>query len=104
MVLESIKAQLAKDDSNSIVAQRQLILRYLDSEPSLASLPRIAFCDDGFSGTNFSRPDFQRRIDLIRAGEISTVVVKDLSRYRFKKNSPTRQNPTPIILLMLITS
>lgn len=27
----------AKDDSNSIVAQRQLILRYLDSEPSLTS-------------------------------------------------------------------
>ena len=71
----------AKDDSNSIVAQRQLILRYLDSEPSLASLPRIEFCDDGFSGTNFSRPDFQRMIDLIRAGEISTVVVKDLSRF-----------------------
>lgn len=67
----------AKDDSNSIVAQRQLILRYLDSEPSLASFPRIEFCDDGFSGTNFSRPDFQRMIDLIRAGEISTVVVKD---------------------------
>lgn len=43
----------AKDDSNSIVAQRQLILRYLDSEPSLASFPRIEFCDDGFSGTNF---------------------------------------------------
>lgn len=43
----------AKDDSNSIVAQRQLILRYLDSEPSLASLPRIEFCDDGFPVQTF---------------------------------------------------
>ena len=41
----------------------------------------MEFCDDGFSGTNFERPDFQRMIDLIRAGEIRIVIVKDLSRF-----------------------
>lgn len=71
----------AKDDSNSIVAQRQIIARYLDNDPFLAAIPRIEFCDDGFTGTNFSRPDFQRMLEMIRERKISTVVVKDLSRF-----------------------
>lgn len=38
------------------------------------------FVDDGYSGTNFERPDFQRMIGLIECGRIGTVIVKDLSR------------------------
>lgn len=71
----------AKDESNSIHAQRQIIQRYIADNPYLSGLPQMEFCDDGFSGTNFERPDFQRMIDLIRAGEISCVIVKDLSRF-----------------------
>ena len=71
----------AKDESNSIAAQRQLIQRHIEQNPYLCNLPQIEFCDDGFSGTNFERPDFQRMIDLIRAGEIHIVIVKDLSRF-----------------------
>lgn len=71
----------AKDESNSIVAQRQLIQRHIEQNPYLSNLPQMEFCDDGFSGTNFERPDFQRMIDLIRAGEIHIVIVKDLSRF-----------------------
>ena len=47
----------------------------------LCDLPRIEFCDDGFSGTNFDRPDFQRMIECAKRGEISCIVVKDLSRF-----------------------
>lgn len=75
------KTNMAKDDSNSITAQRQLIQRYIEENSYLAGLPQMEFCDDGFTGTNFERPDFQRMIDLIREGEIHIVIVKDLSRF-----------------------
>ncbi|MCD8005873.1 MAG: recombinase family protein [Oscillospiraceae bacterium] len=70
-----------KDVSNSIASQRLLINRYLDEAPALSEMPRTEFCDDGFSGTNFDRPDFMRMIDLARKGEIGCIVVKDLSRF-----------------------
>ncbi|MCD7822681.1 MAG: recombinase family protein [Oscillospiraceae bacterium] len=70
-----------KDVSNSIASQRLLINRFLDEAPALCDLPRLEFCDDGFSGTNFDRPDFMRMIDLARKGEIGCIVVKDLSRF-----------------------
>ena len=70
-----------KDESNSIASQRLLINRHLDQNPLLCDLPRIEFCDDGFSGTNFDRPDFSRMIEYAKKGEISCIVVKDLSRF-----------------------
>lgn len=71
----------AKDESNSISAQRMLITRHLDQNPTLKDLPRIEFCDDGYSGTNFERPAFQKMIEMVKKGEISCIVVKDLSRF-----------------------
>ena len=76
-----VRRNAAKDESNSISAQRKLITGLIDETPELANLPRMEFCDDGFSGTNFSRPDFQRMIDLTKQGEIGCIVVKDLSRF-----------------------
>ena len=38
------------------------------------------YIDDGWSGTNFDRPGFQRMIDDIEEGKINCVVTKDLSR------------------------
>lgn len=70
-----------KDNSNSIISQRLLINRYLDQTPDLCGLPRLEFCDDGFSGINFKRPNFERMIDCVKDGEISCIVVKDLSRF-----------------------
>lgn len=66
-----------KEESNSIVAQRSLIDSYLSQDTQLCSLPRMEFCDDGFSGTNFQRPDFTRMIECAKHGEISCIVVKD---------------------------
>ena len=43
-----------KDESNSIASQRMLINRHLDKDPLIGNLPRIEFCDDGFSGTNLA--------------------------------------------------
>ena len=70
-----------KDESNSITSQRILINRHLDQNPLLQNLPRIEFCDDGFSGTNFERPGFSKMINYAKRGEISCIVVKDLSRF-----------------------
>ena len=36
--------------------------------------------DDGWSGLNFDRPDFNRMLDDIEAGKIDVVITKDLSR------------------------
>ncbi len=38
------------------------------------------YIDDGYSGTNYNRPDFQRLLSEIEADKIGTVIVKDLSR------------------------
>lgn len=70
-----------KDESNSISAQRILITRHLDMNPSLSQLPRLEFCDDGYTGTSFDRPAFSKMIELVKRGEISCIVVKDLSRF-----------------------
>lgn len=70
-----------KDESNSISAQRMLINNHLDQDQELRSFPRIEFCDDGFSGTNFERPGFSSMIEMVRHGEICCIVVKDLSRF-----------------------
>lgn len=64
-------------DSNSIINQKKILSNYA-KEHHFAN-PEY-FVDDGFSGTNFERPDFKRMIELVENGEISTVIVKDMSR------------------------
>lgn len=38
------------------------------------------FVDDGYSGTTFTRPDWQRLISMVDEGRVGTLIVKDLSR------------------------
>lgn len=39
------------------------------------------YIDDGWSGTNFDRPAFQRMMDDVDAGRINCIITKDLSRF-----------------------
>lgn len=39
------------------------------------------YVDDGYTGTNFDRPSFQRMLADIEAGKLDCVLVKDLSRF-----------------------
>jgi len=75
--------RLSRDDegageSNSIATQRMMLRRYAEQN-SLFVVDE--YIDDGYSGTNFNRPNFQRMIGDIEAGRINCVVVKDLSRF-----------------------
>lgn len=76
--------RLSKEDgdkleSDSIANQRQLMDDYVASHPDMCCMGE--YTDDGFTGTNFERPDFQRMIKDIEAGKIDCVLVKDLSRF-----------------------
>lgn len=75
--------RLSKDDgtsheSDSIANQRVLIREYVKSHPNIRLVDE-AF-DDGYTGTNFDRPGFQKVMDAVNAGRINCVIVKDLSR------------------------
>ena len=65
-------------DSVSIETQRT-ILRQFASDNNLRVVDE--YVDDGWSGTNFERPDFKRMMDDVEAGKINCIVTKDLSRF-----------------------
>lgn len=69
------------DESNSITNQRIVIGQYIDSKAEFENATVLEFKDDGYSGTNFERPGFQAMMELARDGKISTIIVKDLSRF-----------------------
>ena len=71
----------SKMESDSIGTQRMLINRFLDSCPELAQRERLEFVDDGYTGTNFQRPQFLSMMEQIRAGVIDLICVKDFSRF-----------------------
>ena len=80
--LTALYCRLSQDDkqegdSNSIINQKKILKRYAIEH---GYQPYVFFVDDGFSGTNFNRPDFQRMIAEVEAGRIKRVIVKDMSR------------------------
>ena len=81
MYTAALYMRLSKEDgageSSSIASQRD-ILRRFSKENGIEIFDEYA--DDGYSGTNFSRPEFIRMKEDIEKGYINTVLVKDLSR------------------------
>jgi len=70
-----------KEESNSIVNQKNLIRSYIAEHADLASRSMTEFTDDGFSGTNLDRPAFQQMMDGVKRGMITCIIVKDFSRF-----------------------
>ena len=91
MIRVAIYLRLSKDDgdfslsengkteSNSIHNQRELLMSFLQGHPEMELVGE--YKDDGYTGTNFDRPDFQKMIQDIQKGLINCVIVKDLSRF-----------------------
>ena len=69
-----------KAESDSIGNQRELIHQFLDRHPQLKNAPRTEFVDDGYTGTNTDRPQFQALMKELRTGAINVMVTKDFSR------------------------
>ena len=67
----------SQGDSNSIVNQKAYLSRYA-KEHSFRNTE--FFVDDGYTGANFQRPDWQRMMALVDDGKIGTVITKDMSR------------------------
>lgn len=80
--ITALYCRLSRDDeqegeSNSIQNQKMILQKYA-VENSFTNT--MTFVDDGFSGTNFERPDFKRMMAMVDAKEIGCIVVKDHSR------------------------
>ena len=65
-------------ESLSIEHQREIVTKYV-SEQGWTIVDEYA--DDGYSGTDFSRPNVQRLLDDAQGGKINVIVCKDLSRF-----------------------
>ena len=67
----------AQGDSNSIKHQKAMLEDYAAKNGFKNA---VHFSDDGYSGGTFERPDWKRLVDEIDAGNVETVLTKDLSR------------------------
>lgn len=81
-LITALYCRLSRDDdsegdSNSIKNQKDILGKYAQDKGF--SNPAY-YVDDGYSGTNFNRPDFQRLIGDVNDGKVGTIIVKDMSR------------------------
>lgn len=68
-----------KSESNSISSQRELIRAFIREHDDMELYD--IYIDDGFTGSNFERPEFKRMIEDVEVGKVNCVIVKDLSRF-----------------------
>lgn len=81
--ITALYERLSRDDeqqgeSNSITNQKQ----YLEDYATKNGFTNIRhFSDDGYTGTNFKRPGFVEMMSEVNAGNVGTIIVKDMSRF-----------------------
>ena len=68
---------LPKVSSLSIENQSLALHEYAASMPEALNAEITEFIDNGYSGTNFERPQVQKLIELVRANQIDCIIVKD---------------------------
>lgn len=81
--ITALYCRLSRDDelggeSNSIVHQKEILSAYAKNQGF--SNIRL-YVDDGYSGTNFNRPGFQKMLDDVNRGIVGAIIVKDMSRF-----------------------
>ena len=67
-----------KQESNSVTSQKALLNEFVNEHIDLNIYD--TYVDDGYTGTDFNRPGFQKLLEDMRSGNINCVLVKDLSR------------------------
>ena len=67
-----------KQESNSITGQKTLLNEFISLHKDL--IVYDTYIDDGFTGTDFNRPSFQRLLEDMKNENINCIIVKDLSR------------------------
>ena len=80
--ITALYCRLSRDDdmageSNSIINQKSILSKYA-KENKFQNIK--FFVDDGYSGTNFTRPAFMEMMELAESGKIGTIIAKDHSR------------------------
>lgn len=70
-----------EDESNSIKSQRILVKDFIENSLELKNSTYFEYVDDGYSGTNFNRPNIKKLLDDIKINGLNCIIVKDLSRF-----------------------
>lgn len=81
--ITALYCRLSQDDGNvgdsdSIINQKKMLAEYAERN---GYTPYQFYIDDGFSGTNFERPQFKHMIEDAKKGTVKRIICKDLSRF-----------------------
>lgn len=74
-----IRLSVETDDDTSVETQLEMISDYITKQRNM--ILQDTYIDNGYTGTNFDRPEFQRMMQDVQTGKIQCIVVKDLSRF-----------------------
>ncbi len=74
-----LSVELKARPSESIANQLDIMREFIKGKPEFAEC--YEYVDSAMSGTSFDRPSFNRMMDDVRAGKISCIIVKDVSRF-----------------------
>ncbi|WP_440896990.1 recombinase family protein [Amphibacillus sp. Q70] len=76
--------RLSKDDGNdeslSVTNQKKILMEFLEKFFDDEYVVVDVYVDDGLTGTDYERPDFQRMIHDVEIGKVNCIVCKNLSR------------------------
>ena len=67
-----------KTDGDPIESQIKIMEQFISSRPELHIAGR--YLDNGYTGTNFAWPEWERLIRDVKTGKVNCIIVKDLSR------------------------
>lgn len=73
------RLSVENETDESLQTQMSMLYQFIDEHEDLQF--EDSYSDNGYSGTNFDRPEFVRLMDGVRSGKIECIVVKDLSRF-----------------------
>lgn len=68
-----------KPGADTIEGQKTLLTSFIEAQTDMELV--ALFCDNGRTGTDFDRPQFEKMMEEVRKGRVDCIVVKDLSRF-----------------------